>query len=42
MNPITGELEKTVAIEYLEAMACGIPVIVSSASSLPEVVGGSW
>jgi glycosyltransferase involved in cell wall biosynthesis len=25
----------------LEAMACGVPVVVSSASSLPEVVGGA-
>jgi len=39
VNPITGKLEKTVAIEYVETMPGGTPVIASSASSLPEVVG---
>jgi clan AA aspartic protease len=37
VNPVTGKLEKAVAIEYLETMACGTPVITSNALSLPEV-----
>jgi len=39
VNPVTGKLEKTVAIEYLETMAGGTPVVCSNTSSLPEVAG---
>ena len=35
----TGEITGLGVLNLLEAMACGIPVIVSDRASLPEVVG---